>query len=390
MKVESTIRPDRRVPPSWMIDGLLGLAVALTMAAVISANHGGRTNPDALSYLWATGLGALMLVRRRYPVLVLAITVLGLFAYYAAGYPAVGVAVPIAAALYSAAELGRVAWAIGAGILALATSVFFRLAEGQEVSLVIGYEFAGHAFLMAGAVALGDSNRSRRALVARAREVVALTSERARRESDAKTQAQHLAIARDLHDSIGHSTSVVSLHADVAREAIARDDSVSATEALQLIKDTTASTMLELRRTVAVLRTPDLPARDPASLSDVRGLIGLVSGVEISTDIHIPVDLPGDVDIAAFRIIQESLTNIVKHSSATKAHIRTSHRGDWFWVSITDNGGRKKSGVSTAATTGHGLEGMLERATAVGGTVEAGSVRDGFAIHAKLPLDGRS
>lgn len=125
MDAETIPRLARNRLPAWETDALLGTAVTLTMVAVISANHGGRNDPDALAYLWAVGLGALMFARRRYPVLVLAITVFGLFAYYAAGYPAVGVAVPLAAALYSTAEFGRMVWAICIGVVALATSVLF-------------------------------------------------------------------------------------------------------------------------------------------------------------------------------------------------------------------------------------------------------------------------
>src|SRR5699024_5864534 len=129
-------------------DLLLGVVVTIVMVAVISIEHGGREEPDAVAYLWAFGLGALMLARRRFPVVVLLVSVLGLFAYYAAGYPAVGVAPPIAAALFSAAEFGRTTWAVAAGGVALTASVVFRLAEGQARSLV-GYELAGQVLLVA-------------------------------------------------------------------------------------------------------------------------------------------------------------------------------------------------------------------------------------------------
>jgi signal transduction histidine kinase len=387
MGVEATTRPVRRSLPAWAVDALLGSAVTITMAAVISANYGGRNDPDALAYLWAVGLGALMLVRRRHPVLVLAITVLGLFAYYAAGYPAVGVAVPIAAALYSAAEFGRMLWTVAAGTVALAASVFFRLAGGEEISLVVGYEFAGHALLMAGAIALGDSIRSRRALIANAREIVALTSERTQRESETKAQGERIAVARDLHDSIGHSTSVISLHADVAREALGRRDTTAATEALRLIKDTTASTMVELRRTVALLRTPDRLSRNTASMSNIGSVIDLGPDVEFTTDIRVPDALSGVVDATAFRIIQESVTNIVKHSDATRVRIEASCQNDEFYVSIVNNGRRAEPG--TAAASGHGINGMRERTTALGGTLETGPMGDGFAVRARIPLGGR-
>ncbi len=357
------------------------------MAAVISANHGGRNDPDALSYVWAFGLGSLMLVRRRHPVLVLAITVLGLFAYYTAGYPAVGVAVPIAAALFSAAEFGRIWWAVCAGAVALATSVFFRLFEGQDVSLVVGYELAGHAFLIAGSIAMGDSIRSRRALLKRSREIVALTTDRAQRDSEAKAQTQRIAVARDLHDSLGHSTTVVSLHTDVAREALERKNEAAAIEALTLIKQTTATTMVEVRRTVAMLRASDRSSRSAASLSNIGSLIDPVSEVTFTTDIRVPAALPGLVDTTAFRIIQESVTNIVKHSTATRAHVEVDCRNNELRVSITDNG--EQNNPSSEVGFGHGLSGMHERVTALGGTLKVDSSEGRFAVNATLPC-GRS
>ncbi|WP_420868414.1 sensor histidine kinase [Brevibacterium zhoupengii] len=376
-----------RPRPVWVTDALLGAAVAIIMAAVISANHGGRNDPDALSYVWAFGLGSLMLVRRRHPVLVLAITVLGLFAYYTAGYPAVGVAVPIAAALFSAAEFGRIWWAVCAGAVALATSVFFRLFEGQDVSLVVGYELAGHAFLIAGSIAMGDSIRSRRALLKRSREIVALTTDRAQRDSEAKAQTQRIAVARDLHDSLGHSTTVVSLHTDVAREALERKNEAAAIEALTLIKQTTATTMVEVRRTVAMLRASDRSSRSAASLSNIGSLIDPVSEVTFTTDIRVPAALPGLVDTTAFRIIQESVTNIVKHSTATRAHVEVDCRNNELRVSITDNG--EQNNPSSEVGFGHGLSGMHERVTALGGTLKVDSSEGRFAVNATLPC-GRS
>lgn len=387
MDAETNPRLARQRLPAWATDALLGTAVTLTMVAVISANHGGHNDPDALAYLWAVGLGALMFARRRYPVLVLAITVFGLFAYYATGYPAVGVAVPLAAALYSTAEFGRMVWAICIGVVALATSVLFRLTEGQDISLVVGYELAGHAFLIAGAIALGDSIRSRRALMAHSREIIALTSARAQQESASRAQALRVEVARDLHDSIGHSTAVISLHADVAREAVGRGDDVAAADALHLIKDTTSSTMVELRRTVALLRAPNQPARHTASLANVQSLIDVGAEVAFTTDIQVSEALPGVVDAAAFRVIQESVTNIVKHSNATHARIEASVRDHEIHVSVFDNGGQTTPGV--VAISGHGIDGMRERATALGGTLEAGPVIDGFVVYAKIPLGGR-
>ncbi|HEY6799360.1 MAG TPA: histidine kinase, partial [Agromyces sp.] len=210
--------------PGWVVDALIGITVAVLVSLVITADQGGRQRPDVIAYLWAVGLGTLMLVRRRHPLIVLAVSALGLFAYYAAGYPAIGLAVPIAAALFSAAEFGHALAAVITAVLVTVVSVGFRLLEGQSFSLVVGYELVGHLALMAAAIALGDSLRSRREVQAAARRLTELSARQARLDADARVHAERLAIARDLHDSVGHDASVISLHAEVGREAAGHDD----------------------------------------------------------------------------------------------------------------------------------------------------------------------
>ena len=120
-------------------DGLFAVGVAAVLALVVSAGQGadGATNG---AYLWAAALGALMLWRRSYPRTVLVLTALGLFAYYAVGFPAIGVAVPVAAALYSAAEAGRRASAVVTAAVVFGVSITFRLLDGQDFRYVVLYE----------------------------------------------------------------------------------------------------------------------------------------------------------------------------------------------------------------------------------------------------------
>ena len=364
---------------------LLGSAVAVTLAVVISADQGGRNEPDTFAYLWAVGLGGLLLARRRHPLLVLAISVLGLFSYYIAGYPAIGVAVPVAAALLSAAEFGRLAWAVVAAVLTLVTSVGFRLADGEDLSYVVGYDLAGHVLLMSAAIALGDSLRSRRMAAESTRHIVALTTERTKHQADAARREERVAIARDLHDSLGHATSVVSMHADVAREAIERGDQESASAALRTIKETTTTSMTELRRTVGLLRTTDRPARSAVALDDVDALAAAAPGITVTTDVRVSRLLPTTVDAAAYRIIQEAVTNIVKHSTAGHVAITVLDRGDMLEVEVSDDGRAQE--LPEPAGGGHGLAGMRERATALGGTLEAGRHEGGFRVRATLPVE---
>lgn len=383
MVEERRVQARRRLPP-WAVDALIGLGVTLVLSIVISAGQGGRQSPDPVAHLWAVGLGALMLVRRRHPTAVLAVTALGLFAYYAAGHPAVGVAVPVAAALFSAAEFGRLVPAVVTATVVIAVSLFFRLVEGEDFSFVVGYELAGHVLLMAAAIALGDGLRSRRTVQAGARRIAELTAQRYRQEADARLHAERLAIARELHDSIGHTTSVISLHADVARESLGHDEARTRA-ALDLIKSTSTRTMSELRRTVALLRAPGENPRSVLSLSSVGSLreAAAAAGIDLDLEMRVATELPATVDACAFRIVQEAVTNIVKHSRGTRARVTALDDGAVLRLSVTDDG----PGPGADSGAGHGIAGMRERAETLGGTLTAGRESTGFTVRAVLPLE---
>jgi signal transduction histidine kinase len=194
-------------------------------------------------------------------------SVAALISYYAAGYPPIGVAVPLAAAVFSAAEFGRMGAAVIASIVVITISVVYRLAIGQDPAYVV-YELPGHALLLAGAIALGDSVRSRRELRRQGARIAELTAERFARQAEQRVMAERLAIARELHDSVGHALTVVALHTQVVEEALGTDEG-EARRSLKAIADTTAATFGDLRRTVASLRKEGVPVRSPHRLSDL-------------------------------------------------------------------------------------------------------------------------
>ncbi|MGO1545431.1 MAG: sensor histidine kinase [Gulosibacter sp.] len=368
--------------PHWVVDALLGVTVSAVVSLSISANLASRTEPDALAYLWAVGLGALMLVRRRFPVIVLGITVFGLFAYYAAGYPAVGVAVPVAAALFSAAEVGKLRWAILASVVVLVVSLSFRLLEGQDASVVVGYELGGHVLLMAAAIAFGDSIRARRELLARSEQLVALTAQQARQDAEAQAQASRIALARDLHDSVGHAISVISLHSEVSREAIARGDEQAATDALVLVKDTSTAVMSDLRRTVTALRGTESSNRQSLRLNDLDALTESIAGIQFTTEIDVPESLSSSLESTVYRVVQEAVTNIARHSDATDARIEIRAKNKRLGIRVADNGT-----VIAPVREGHGISGMRERVESLGGQFRAQATDRGFLVTAEIPLE---
>lgn len=379
--------PADRVPP-WVLDLLLGIAVALVVTLVISARQGGSHDPDAIAYLFAGGFGALMLVRRRFPVAVLVGTMLLLFAYYPFDYPAIGLAVPVAAALYSAAELGHLTASVIVSLLLILVSTYFRLHE--ETLAYLGYELISTVTLMAAAIALGDGMHSRRALRAEQEQMARMIEQEQAFRAEQRVQAERVRMARDLHDVIGHSITVISLHADVAREAIGSNDE-EARQALARIRETSSETMRDLRTTVKLLRSPtsvqpDQPDWSIASLTNLSTLVDRAAASGLMVDVRIEgklAGLPTAVDTAAYRIIQESMTNVIRHANAKHVTLTMAVNRQELRLYLADDGVPSWE----VFTPGSGIAGMMERARLLDGTLTARPrPAGGFEVDAVLPL----
>ncbi|MGH3731732.1 MAG: sensor histidine kinase [Micromonosporaceae bacterium] len=382
-------RADRpRWTPALLLDVALGVSVALVVAAAITVNVDGQRRPDLIAYLFAAGLGALMLVRRQFPVLALVATAVGLVTYYIVGYPAIGLAIPVAAALYSAAEAGRqyVALAVAAGLVLIST--VFRVAEGDSIAFLLGYELSATVGLMGAAIAIGDGARSRRLWRAGKAERLRESELAREREAVRRVEAERLRIARELHDVLAHTVSVVTLHADVAAEALP-DDLDEAGKAVQQIRTVSGDAMRELRTTVNLLRAP----AEQSELAPVGGLAQLDRLVAATTDSGLPTTvrtegeptpLPGVVDATAYRIVQESLTNALRHSQANRVDVVVRYTDDTLVVRVDDDG---RGSTAPPRPDGSGIAGMRERVALLGGSVHAGNREaGGFTVEASLPL----
>ncbi|OLT11503.1 hypothetical protein BJF78_04935 [Pseudonocardia sp. CNS-139] len=367
----------RRVAVDAALAVLVAVSVGVAAAADLDVPAVGA-GPG--TYVFVVAFGALVLGRRRWPVAVLLASAGLLLLYYASGNPSVGLAVPVAVALYSAAEAGRTRWAAGVGLALLAVSTAMRLREGDPVGLLLGYELASQAGLMVAVVALGDAVRSRR------REAAAAAAER-EREAAARVEQERLRIARELHDVLAHTLSVVTLHGSLAAEALddAPPDVPAARSAVAAVRDAAGGASRELRATVGLLRGGDpVPGLDQLDglvrASAAAGLDIRVEGADASAGV------PAVVASTAYRIVQESLTNVLRHSGAGTATVRLDRGPAELTVRICDDGGR--SGAPRGA--GFGLAGMRERAALLGGRVEAGPGRDGWVVEAVLPVPGPS
>ncbi len=382
------VGPGGAQPAPWVFDLLLGLAVTLTVALFIVADVE-QIGTDATAYLWAVGLGALMLVRRRYPVIVVALSGGAVISYHAAGFSAIGVAVPLVAAVFSAAEFGRAAAAAVVAASVMAISVAYRLSIGQPPGFVLGYELLTQAVLLGGAIAFGDSIRTRRELRRQSAEIAELTAERYRREAEQRVMTERLAMARELHDSVGHALTVITLHTQVVEErAHPRDDEVR--RSLAAIADTTAATFSDLRRTVATLRKGAAPSRSPLRLTDLESAVlpAKQAGLGVLTEVDVRSVLPGPIEAAVYRIAQEAITNVVRHADASHVDVRVEEEDGEVRVTVRDDGATAPSS-DDAAGAGNGVAGMRERTELLGGTFFAGREDGGFVVRASIPLEVR-
>lgn len=227
---------------------------------------------------------------------------------------------------------------------------------------------------------LGSSRRERRAGAARQR-------------ADAAAQAvanERLRIARELHDMIAHSIGIIAIQAGMGNRVI-ETQPAEAQNALRAIEETSRDTLSQLRRTLTALRhgenaeTPTDPAPGLADLDKLVASTKHAGVLAIVETIGIPLPLPGEIDLAAYRIVQESVTNVVRHSGARTCRVRIEYRETSVAVTVSDEG----HGVLGSGGTGFGLVGMRERVSLVHGTFRAGPrFGGGFLVSATLPVPG--
>lgn len=374
----------RAPAPGLLYDAILAVGVAATLTLLIWADVGDAQS-EGWVYLWAVGLGALMFIRRSFPTLVVALTVVGFVAYYVAGYTPIGVAAPVAAAVFSAAEAARLPAAIGGAAVVVGVSVAYRLSAGQDPAFVLGYDLPQNVLALAAAIALGDSIRSRREVQRQAARIAVMTAEQYRHDAEERVLAERLSTSRDLHDSIGHALAVISLHTEVAREAT--DD--EARRALDVVGATTSEAMADLRRTVAGLRRAEPAPRHALDLGSLGVIVApaQAAGISVTVSNTVQGQAPAALETAVYRIVQESITNVVRHSTATHAEVRIDADGAAIHVRVVDDG--ENSGADGPQAPGHGLVGMRERAELLGGSLDARRTPTGFEVSATLPWEGR-
>lgn len=372
------------------VDAAVALLVFFALAAAITARlDDGATEPRWAAYVLALVFAAISLLRRRFPVVTLLASAALVIVYHALGYPALPLALPVVVVLYAAAETGHLRWAVGSAVALTAVSAVARITEGDSVAWLFGYDLLSQAGMMAATIALGDAVRSRRGWREQLRRQADSAADEREREATRRVEQERLRIARELHDVLAHALAVITLHSEVAREALAdtEPDTASARRGVAAVRQAAGGAMSELRATVGSLRvaeelSPGLDRLD--ELVDAAGAGGV--HVELTCD-GVRRDVPAVVGATAYRIVQESLTNVVRHADAATARVDVRRLPDALTVRISDDG---RGCVDAQRVCGYGLAGMRERAELLGGRVEAGPTDDGWVVRAVLPLGGGS
>jgi signal transduction histidine kinase len=359
--------------------------VAQVGITIVAASHqSDRDSVDALGVLLLAAGPIALVWRRRFPVSVLMITLATTLAYWVVGYGRGPIFFALIVAFVTVVNAGQraIAW----GSLVVGYVAFLWLPDAFDTSGPPSWAAAlglGAWLLVLGTVAeIVRVRRERTVATARSRE------EEARR----RASEERLQIARELHDIVAHNISLINVQASVGLHLM-HEQPEQAEIALTAIKDASRHALDEFRSVLEVLRGDDRAPLVPTStLDDVDELVRRTAAAGLDVELAVTGErrpLPPQVDVAAYRLVQEALTNVVRHSGASSAIVRLTYDSDALVVEVDDDGlGAQMNGVRG---DGQGLVGMRERVLALGGRLDAAPRGDaGFRVRAWIPVGGTS
>lgn len=351
---------------------------ALLLTFALSSRHPAPDVPRWAVWLVEAGVGVPVAARRRWPVAAFLAALAASLVAALLGLP-YGYFASAAAGLYLVALTGRGPArlsASGAALLAGAAVLAAGVAgsrSGAVTAVVIGVAAT------TGAWAVGQAVRERRAH---------LRTETERRAERAAS-AERLRIARELHDVVAHSMSLIAVKAGVANH-VARSRPEETADALRVIEDTSKQALTEMRRLLGVLRTDDTERDELAPAPGLDDLPELVrraasAGVRVALDLRADPDVPAGVSLSAYRIVQEALTNVIRHAASARCEVTVTARDGAVRIEVVDDGPSRPI-PPARHQRGHGLAGMRERALVCGGEFTAGPRGgSGFQVKACLP-----
>ncbi len=327
-----------------------------------------------------------LLVRRRAPFAVLVVVMAAAVTYGVFAFPISPIDMAELIALYTVAVHRPTRTLVLGGVVVLGgLGLMWATSPGWTGGPI---ELVAVCILFALVTVVGLHQRSRLALVATEAEQRAKLDQ-ARAEQAAAEE--RVALARELHDAVGHAQTVVLFHAGIARMTFDSDPGRSR-QALGIVEDRSRATLEERQLLVDSLRSAGGSPRVPLpTLADVDELVGIAEGVGLDVNLTrqgAVRQLPPAIEVSAFRIVQEALTNVVRHAQASRVDIRLRYAKDELGIDVADNGtGTGCTARPIGSGSGKGLVGMRERASALRGTLEAGlGAGGGFVVKARLPL----
>jgi len=378
--------PEAARRTSLLADGALAaaLAVMLPVAAYFAAhNQSGHRPFDGWAIALVIASASPLALRRRHPVAVLAVIFGTTLIYFVLGYADGPIWLPLIIAYYTAAALGHRLAAVIAAVAGLAIFPWLNhgLQDRSPPSAVVLAMLAAWLLVLLG---IGEAVRIRRERAATAARI---------RVEEARSRAseERLRMARELHDSLGHYLSVISVQSAVALNLNQHlPEPVQAS--LEAVKQASKEALGELRSVLGILRQDGEPApRSPApGLARVGDLVSQASapGLEVRAETEGAVrDLPFGVDAAAYRIVQEALTNVARHAGPATATVRVTYGAEEVTVQVDDDG--RGPAARQQPASGNGITGMRERVAALGGELYAGPCPGGgFRVRARFPVSG--
>ena len=387
-------RPRIRNP--YVLDGLIaagiGIAAFIGFLTVERTPHSDH-DADVLGAVLVLAAAASLVFRRRWPVAVFGITLAATVAFYVLDYPDSGLPFTVLIALYTLASRceRRTTVAATAAVLLVIPFVIADSAEFDVGTLI------GNWAVFTVAAVWGDRKKVRDAYYEQL-ELRAAEKERERLEAAERAVAdERLRIARELHDVVAHAMSVVAVQSGVGAHVIDTRPE-EAKRILETISQTSRDSLAEMRRLLGVLRAD--PAAESGELAPAPGLAALPELAARVTEAGVPVEVivrgerpevPTGADLAAYRIVQEALTNVIKHAGKAQASVLVRYEPDAVHVEVVDDGRGAGAAATDTADNGshHGLVGMRERAALYDGTLEAGPrPGGGYRVAATLRCEG--
>jgi signal transduction histidine kinase len=359
-----------------------GLAV-INVGAILPYRD--ELHPAWLAVLLVVGQAVPLAWRRRFPVVVALVIGVVRVAYDQVGFGFAPFPLGPAIAFYTVIERKGAVWRWIAVVLSITAITISEASPGHDQP----YDAMIQAFIFLAAWGAGLLSRATRANLRAAQ----ARAERAEAELDAEAvraaEVERTRIARELHDVVAHHVSLMAVQAEAAASALPGKPE-QAERSVQIVSDTARQALTELRRLLGVLRAPAEPLETTpsASLADLGPVLEQVRGAGLPVELDVlgaPYPLAASIDATAFRIVQEALTNTLRHTAAPRACVTLRYEPGFVTVAVTDRGPRRDPPAAINGS-GLGLAGIAERVASCGGNLAVGpTAEDGFAVTARLP-----